>query len=97
MITAEMEHTARRWPQSAAEFEELVDALQHRLVRFACSRLQSRGDAEDVVQDVFVHAWREREKYRKVESVEPFLFRMTANRATDGAHAHAARRKLRIH
>lgn len=75
--------TAVPWPQSIAEFEALVDALGNRLVEFAFRRLQNRADAEDVVQDVLVRAYRDREKHRGVDNAVPFLFRMTANRATD--------------
>jgi RNA polymerase sigma-70 factor, ECF subfamily len=74
---------ARAWPQSRTEFEAMVDALQHRLVQFAFCRLQVREDAEDVVQDVLVQAYRDREKHKGVTSADPFLFRMVANRCTD--------------
>ena len=67
----------------SAEFESLIDVAQHRLVEFAFRRLQCRADAEDVVQDVLVRAYRDREKHRGVDNVVPFLFRMVANRATD--------------
>jgi RNA polymerase sigma-70 factor (ECF subfamily) len=75
--------SARSWPQSIREFEALVDELQHRLVQFAFCRLHSREDAEDVVQDVLVQAYRDREKHRAVDNAAPFLFRMVANRCTD--------------
>ncbi len=74
---------ARPWPQSIRDFEILIDALQHRLVHFAFCRLQSLEDAEDVVQDALVQAYRDREKHRSVGNVDPFLFRMVANRCTD--------------
>lgn len=71
------------WPQSVAEFDALVEATQHRLIRFAYRRLHTLADAEDVVQDVLVQAYRERERHRGVDNVVPYLFRMVANRATD--------------
>ena len=71
------------WPQSVAEFDALIEATQHRLIRFAYYRLHSQADAEDVVQDVLVQAFRDRERYRHVDNVVPYLFRMVANRATD--------------
>jgi len=74
---------ALSWPQSVAEFDALIEATQHRLIQFACCRLHSLADAEDVVQDVFVRAYRHRVRYRKVDNVVPFLFRMVANQATD--------------
>ncbi|MBI4877062.1 MAG: RNA polymerase sigma factor [Acidobacteria bacterium] len=83
---------SRSWPQSIREFEALVDTYQHRLVQFAFCRLQSLADAEDVVQDVLVQAYREREKRKDVGNVAAFLYRMVANRSTDVARRrkHAA-------
>jgi RNA polymerase sigma-70 factor (ECF subfamily) len=66
-----------------AEFDALIEATQHRLIRFAYCRLHSQADAEDVVQDVLVQAFRDRERHREVDNAVPFLFRMVANRATD--------------
>jgi RNA polymerase sigma-70 factor (ECF subfamily) len=74
---------ALAWPQSIAEFDVLVNVLQHRLVQFAFCRLGNLEDAEDVVQDVLVQAYRNREKHRHVDNAIPFLFRMVANRCTD--------------
>lgn len=73
----------RPWPQSIREFEQLVEAFQHRLVQFAYCRLQSREDAEDVVQDVLLQAYRDREKHRGIDNAGPYLYRMVANRCTD--------------
>jgi RNA polymerase sigma-70 factor, ECF subfamily len=74
---------AQSWPQTIREFEALIERTEHRLVQFAFCRLQRREDAEDVVQEVYVQAFRDREKYRAVNGVVPFLFRMVANRCTD--------------
>jgi RNA polymerase sigma-70 factor (ECF subfamily) len=74
---------AGAWPQSIAEFDILIDLLQHRLVRYAYCRLHSLADAEDVVQDVFVQAYRDRAKHKAIGNVEGFLFRMVANRCID--------------
>lgn len=74
---------ALAWPQSVGEFDALVESLQHRLVHYAFCRLGSLEDAEDVVQDVLVQAYRDRDKHRHVDNAIPFLFRMVANRCTD--------------
>jgi len=71
------------WPESAGEFEYLVDCLMTPLVRFAFRRLQSLPDAEDVVQDVFARAFDLRGKQRGKKGVVPYLFKMTANACTD--------------
>jgi RNA polymerase sigma-70 factor, ECF subfamily len=74
---------AGRWPQSVAEFEDLVEAVQDELVHFAFCRLRNLEDAEDTVQDVLVRAYLERLKHCAVTGVRPYLFRMVANRCTD--------------
>jgi RNA polymerase sigma-70 factor (ECF subfamily) len=71
------------WPQSVAGFDALIETTQHRLIQFAYCRVQSLADAEDVVQDVFVRAYRDRARYQDVDNVIPFLYRMVANRSTD--------------
>jgi RNA polymerase sigma-70 factor (ECF subfamily) len=71
------------WPQTVAEFDRLVEATQDELIRFAFYRLGSQDDAEDVVQDVYVEAYRDRAKRRHVTGVRPYLFRMVGNRCVD--------------
>jgi len=61
----------------------LIEATQDELVRFAFYRLGNRDDAEDVVQDVYVEAYRDRAKRRLVTHVRPYLFRMVGNRCVD--------------
>src|SRR5512140_3238659 len=71
------------WPQTAAEFERLIAETQDELVQFAFYRLGNRHDAEDVVQDVYVESFRDREKRRHITAVRAYLFRMVGNRCTD--------------
>ena len=84
-----------QWPQSVAQFDILIEATQHRLIQFAFCRLHSQADAEDVVQDVFVQAYRDRGRHRDVDNVVPYLFRMVANRSTDLLRKQAGRRSDR--
>jgi len=72
-----------RWPQTVQEFESLVDACSHRLAVFAARRLGNVHDAEDVVQDVFVHAFNARAERKEVRNVGAYLYSMTANACTD--------------
>lgn len=67
------------WPQSPAQFPALIQAFQGCLLRYAARRLGSLADAEDVVQEVFVKAYAERERRRGVVHVRAYLYRMTAN------------------
>ena len=74
------------WPRTIAEFDRLVEATQDELVQFAFYRLGDRADAEDVVQDVYVQAFRDRLKRQHITGVRPYLFRMVRNRCTDVLH-----------
>jgi RNA polymerase sigma-70 factor (ECF subfamily) len=81
------------WPQTIPEFNRLVEATQDELVHFASYRLGNRQDAEDVVQDIYVEAFRDREKRRDITDVRPYLFRMTGNRCTDFLRVRSRRPK----
>lgn len=71
------------WPQAPREFEALVDVFGERLARYAFRRIGNLHDAEDVAQKVFVQAFAVRKRYRDVQNVGPYLYRMTANACTD--------------
>ncbi len=79
------------WPQSVEDFETLIEATKDELVQYAYCRLGNQPDAEDVVQDVFVDAFRDRKKRAGITQVRPYLFRMVGNRCTD-----IARRRSRF-
>ena len=73
----------RGWPQTAREFELLVDVYLDRLVLFAFRRLGNTQDAEDVVQEVFTRAYADRFRRKKITQVGSYLYRMTLNACTD--------------
>jgi RNA polymerase sigma-70 factor (ECF subfamily) len=83
-----------RWPQTTEEFDCLIELTQDELIQFATYRLGSQTDAEDVVQDVFVHAFRDRAKRREIAEVRPYLFRMVRNRCTDFLRSRARARRV---
>jgi RNA polymerase sigma-70 factor, ECF subfamily len=57
--------------------------MQHELVRYAYSRVGNVQDAEDVVQDVLVRAYRDRDKRKGIVETGPYLYRAVANQCTD--------------
>ncbi len=62
------------------QLEEVIDALQEPLFRFACFRIGSRADAEDVVQETLLRFASGREA---VSNPKAYLFRAVANGCTD--------------
>lgn len=67
------------WPQTPPQFERLIDCFQGRLFRYALRRLGSVPDAEDLVQELFIQAYAERERRRGVVHVRAYLYRMAAH------------------
>jgi RNA polymerase sigma-70 factor (ECF subfamily) len=66
-------------------FEQVVLAFQDRLYAFALHLLQDRPEAEDVVQDAFVRAYRALQRYEaeRIRSLDlrPWLYQITLNLA----------------
>ena len=67
------------WPQTPEEFEALTNHVLDRLVWYASRMLMSVDDAEDVVQEVLVRVYAERDKRSSVQRVVPYLYRMVLN------------------
>lgn len=61
-------------------FEVLVRRYQGPMYRLALHMLASRGDAEDVVQEVFLTAWRRLGQLRDGRAFVGWLYRTTTNR-----------------
>lgn len=54
-------------------FRNLYDVYWERLFGMAYNRLQNTGDAEDVVQQVFINLWKNREQLQNIRSMEAYL------------------------
>lgn len=80
-VDAELAWMDRIRAGDAAAFEALFHAYYRPLARFAHSLLQSRAQAEETVQDVFLKLWADREELHVRESVRAFLYTLTRNRA----------------
>jgi RNA polymerase sigma-70 factor (ECF subfamily) len=66
-----------------AAFEEMIRLYSRRLFAVAYGVLQNAGEAEDVVQDVFLRAFEARKRPKEPEKVSPWLVTITRNRACD--------------
>ncbi len=62
-------------------FNEIVNQYSHRLFQIALSIVYSRSDAEEVVQDTFVSAYRALKDFRGESSLSTWLFRIVTNQA----------------
>lgn len=64
-------------------FEVLVDQYQLRLFRFCLRTLGDRQDAEDVVQDTLVQAWKSMNALVEPAAFGTWIYRLASNRCTD--------------
>ena len=71
-------------------FEELFRSHGRRLGRFLAQIVTSRQLAEDLLQQIFLAAWRDRERICELDNPEAWLFAIARNRAL-----HALRRRQR--
>jgi RNA polymerase sigma-70 factor (ECF subfamily) len=81
------------WPQTAYEFERLVEVFQHRLVRYAFRCLRNLDEAEDVAQEVFVRAYFDNTRHKTISNVSAYLYRIASNLCTDLLRRRQRRRR----
>ena len=67
----------------AAAFRELFESCFEPLRRYAYRMLRSREEAEDVVHDVFLRVWRQRDRLEPACNLRAYLFAAARNRALD--------------
>ena len=64
-----------------AAFEELVAAHQERVYRLALRMVGTESDAQEVVQDALLSAWRNLQKFEGKSQFGSWLYRIAANAA----------------
>src|SRR3954454_8281329 len=69
-------------------FELIIRANSRTLFAIAYGVLQDRAEAEDVVQDAFVKAWKSRWRVRDPEKFPAWLATIARHRARDVARSH---------
>ncbi|HMJ56488.1 MAG TPA: RNA polymerase sigma factor [Polyangiaceae bacterium] len=77
----------------AAAFQELVDATSARLVRLSARMLGNVADAEDVVQEAYVKAYRSLldGQFDRRAKVETWLYRIVINATIDARRKRTRR------
>jgi RNA polymerase sigma factor (sigma-70 family) len=72
----------------------LVDAHKTRVFNTALSFVQSKEDAEDLTQEVFIEVYHSLEKFKGQSSVSTWIYRITVNKSLD--HLRKINRKKRF-
>ena len=87
------EELARRAKQGCrASFTELVRRYAPRLQTFLCQRTRDHHDAEDLVQETFIRAYRNIERYRESYKFSTWLFAIGSRLAV----SHHRRMRVRL-
>lgn len=68
---------------NAEAFENRVLPVKNKLFRFALKFLGSEDEAKDVVQEVFIRIWNNREKMVEIQNIEAWCMRITRNLSLD--------------
>jgi RNA polymerase sigma-70 factor (family 1) len=64
-------------------FKALFEAYQARLYHYIIHIIKSREAAEEMVIDVFLKIWQQRESLHEIESFDAYLFRIAFNKSVD--------------
>ena len=75
----------------AGAWEALIARYEGRLLAFAHSRLRNRARAEDVVQEAFLGFLVSLPNYDASQSLEAWLFAITAHKLTDALRKEGRR------
>jgi RNA polymerase sigma-70 factor (ECF subfamily) len=78
-----MTENPEKFPQTLQELGAFVKANQDRLVRHAYFRLGNRQEAEDIVQEVMIRIYQEKENKQHIDRVTSYAFRMVFNACMD--------------
>jgi RNA polymerase sigma-70 factor (ECF subfamily) len=75
-------------------YETLFERYRALVYRFAYQMVPRRDDAEDIVQEAFVRAYQNLDKYRDEAKFTTWLLRIVTNLCTDQARMHNRRQAL---
>lgn len=62
-----------------AAFRKVYNSIYRRLFQFALAMVKTRESAEEIVEDVFVRIWQQRENLPAVQNLRVYLYTATKN------------------
>ena len=62
-------------------FEQVYNAFYTRLYRFALAMVRTKEPAEEIVEDVFIKIWQQRENVISIQNLKVYLYTATKNTA----------------
>lgn len=65
------------------ELEKIIIEFQDAIFNFAFFRTGNQDDARDIVQDVFLKFYQEKENFAQIKNLKSYLFRSVANACKD--------------
>jgi RNA polymerase sigma-70 factor (ECF subfamily) len=78
-----MTENPEKFPQTLTELSVFIRKNQNKLVRHAFFRLGNREEAEDVVQEVMIRIYEEKERKQHIDQPVSYAFRMVYNACMD--------------
>ena len=63
----------------ALSFDQIFSKYNKKVYAFALRNLKNKEDAENVVQEVFVNLWSNREKLKEIENLDAWIFMIVFN------------------
>ena len=78
------------------EFEKLLRDVNRGLERFVRYRLPSQTDADDVLQEVYLSAYRKFDRLKNKEAFKPWIISIARNKCNDYFRAKAAQMEISI-
>jgi RNA polymerase sigma-70 factor (ECF subfamily) len=95
-VSAEKQRTPIAFPSkelTAAEFEEMYQQQAPRIYSLACRIAGSAEDGEDLLQEIFLQAYRKLGSFKGESSVGTWLYRLALNHCLDYVRSRQARMK----
>ena len=78
------------------EFEKMLGAVRSGVERFVRYRLSSQTDADDVLQEVYISAYRKLPQLKNKDAFKPWIISIARNKCNDFFRAKAAQMEISI-